>query len=1242
MKDRLRRRMSKGSLLVTTVVLLSVSFGIIMVLPENARATTRYVGGGGPGNYTTIQAAIDVASAGDTIFVYNGTYYERVTVHRTLSVVGEDKNNTRIDGGGIGDVIHVSADWVNVTGFTVVNSGSNAGDSGVELNSVHDCRLEGNEIESNSRHGIRLDSATNNTVTGNNLSDNGRGIALYYSPDNTFTSNNISRNSVGIQLESSARNNLTGNNLTANEDGMFLIGSNESRIYDNTLARSRWRGIVVASSTNSNLANNIMTRNGILLYGDVLEHWNTHTINTSNTVNGKPVYYWKDTVGGSIPADAGEAILANCTGVVLDNLSVNDGSLGIELGFSSNNVITNNNASSNGWNGIRLAHSHDNTIGNNTIRQNNMSGIELFVSYNNTIERNDVTQKNWYAGILLRSSGSNNVSGNNVSDNQWGIFLEYTGNNTIIANNVSANRKRGLLLIDSDNNTIAGNIVSGNGEEGFALMSSDRNVIVNNSVDSNVGAGVYVFVSQENEIVDNHVSGNRHGIWLYQSSNNTCERNNVSDNIWGFLVFSGANSNTINNNTASSGDTGISVGSSVNNTISNNTLTFNYEGLSMGASSYNMLIGNNASDNNGYGINLWGSDGNAVTDNHVSDNFWAGIYLNSTDNTTVSGNTVSGNLNGILMISSSANTIANNTASYNKDGIYVYWGSYANTIVNNTVSLNSDYAIVLSMNVNNTLRNNTMIENGAFVSGMSIEYWNNHTIDTTNTVNGKPVYYWKNVSGGTIPSGAGQVILANCTNVVVENQNVSNGSVGMELGFSDNNTISNNTAYSNNMDGFYILYSDNNTVSNNTASDSVTGFYIRLSENNTIAHNTASGDSKGIHLTQSDNNTVRRNTVSDNLDGIAVSSSSNNVITNNTVSSNDIQGFYVSSSDNNLLYHNNIINNTVQAYEEWGNNQWDNGYPSGGNYWSDYVGPDLFSGPNQNVPGSDGIGDVPHAIQEANQDRYPLMQPAGAYPRPPLAVQAVLSGGNVENITLSWSLSPDDGTGQMSVIGYDVYRGTTYDFRGLGYALVASLPNGTISYVDSMAGEGDPDTYFYRICAVDTGNNRSWAANQAGKFTRPLGKGLSLLSVPLIQSNESIERVLQTLSFDRAWTYDSLSQEWKSYMRSKTYSTLDRVNHTVGIWLSVTDDSNLTVAGVVPAQTTIHLYEGWNLVSYPSFNSSYTVYDLKMDTGAVRVEGYDPAPPYFLRVLGDGEMLQTGYGYWIMVGADTTWTVNIQ
>jgi len=101
--------------------------------------------------------------------------------------------------------------------------------------------------------------------------------------------------------------------------------------------------------------------------------------------------------------------------------------------------------------------------------------------------------------------------------------------------------------------------------------------------------------------------------------------------------------------------------------------------------------------------------------------------------------------------------------------------------------------------------------------------------------------------------------------------------------------------------------------------------------------------------------------------------SDSNVITCNVLSKNDC-GVLLFSCQNNTFHHNNFINNEEQV-GGFLKNTWDNGYPSGGNYWTDYGGVDLYSGPYQNETGSDGIGDTPYVIEENNRDNYPLMDP---------------------------------------------------------------------------------------------------------------------------------------------------------------------------------------------------------------------------------------------------------------------------
>jgi len=162
----------------------------------------------------------------------------------------------------------------------------------------------------------------------------------------------------------------------------------------------------------------------------------------------------------------------------------------------------------------------------------------------------------------------------------------------------------------------------------------------------------------------------------------------------------------------------------------------------------------------------------------------------------------------------------------------------------------------------------------------------------------------------------------------------------------------------NNDDGIYLSYSSNK--------NSITG--------NDVIEN----KKKGIWLDSSPYNTICGNHIINNQYGILIDDS-NNTITKNTIAENEY-GVQV-YSPNNKFYHNNFINNTDQVYvdEHSNNNIWDDGYPSGGNYWSGYAGVDEKSGPNQDQPGSDGIGDVAYTINANNTDGYPLMAPFSAF-----------------------------------------------------------------------------------------------------------------------------------------------------------------------------------------------------------------------------------------------------------------------
>ena len=154
------------------------------------------------------------------------------------------------------------------------------------------------------------------------------------------------------------------------------------------------------------------------------------------------------------------------------------------------------------------------------------------------------------------------------------------------------------------------------------------------------------------------------------------------------------------------------------------------------------------------------------------------------------------------------------------------------------------------------------------------------------------------------------------------------------------------------------------------------GVYIRdYHQNVNVTNNLIIQNGYGIKLDQAHNITIAGNNITNNAyDGLYLSWSFDNTIFGNNIKANTY-GIILYDSSNNSIYHNNFLNNTSQVYSYNSVNFWDNDYPSGGNYWSDYTDVDLYSGPHQNVTGSDGIGDTPYVIDENNRDNYPLMTP---------------------------------------------------------------------------------------------------------------------------------------------------------------------------------------------------------------------------------------------------------------------------
>ena len=227
------------------------------------RGDTLYVGGSGPYNYTKIQDAIDDASDGDTVFVYNDSspYYESIQINESINLIGEDRNTTAIIDNSSEHSIYIKTDNVSIREFTIQNSNK----WGIRIEYYFgNCTISENIILNNNWSGISMHFSNNNIIKDNTFFDN-NAMLLACCNNNTISDNTINHSifapnyGYGICLLSNSRwNNISGNIIKDNDEGIKLFYSEYNFIFNNIITSNEGYGIEIRdSSDNSIFGNNI-------------------------------------------------------------------------------------------------------------------------------------------------------------------------------------------------------------------------------------------------------------------------------------------------------------------------------------------------------------------------------------------------------------------------------------------------------------------------------------------------------------------------------------------------------------------------------------------------------------------------------------------------------------------------------------------------------------------------------------------------------------------------------------------------------------------------------------------------------------------------------------------------------------------------------------------------------------------------------------------------------------------------
>lgn len=420
-----------------TFIIFTLFSVVLFIFPQvgvEAEAKTIVV----PDDYSTINLAIDSAFDGDIIFVRSGTYNETLLLNKSLSLVGENKETTIINGHNEAPVVYICKDGVNVTGFTLLNG---------DFPLPHSPDFPwGTRLA-----GIHLHNVRNCRITGNNIANSGCGIWLVEAHENNISRNYVTNNDYGIRFKSSTNNQFRNNSLSNNLYNLYF-----------------------SDQTFQSLSGN--------------------NIDDSNTANGKTIIYWENKHDSVVPQHVGIIYLINCNTITIQDFDTNAKIERITVSNTNNSKIigihdTNINLINSHFNSITenicsisLLRSHRNSI------TDNLGMISLTYANNNSIVEN-------CGQIVLRGCSFNNIERNNCSGHKHGIQLHDTCNyNSIIGNNLSNNSISGVTLDGGGTpdaiyfpnfNTIIGNNIVGNGLWGIDIGSAHNTRIERNNIIGN-------------------------------------------------------------------------------------------------------------------------------------------------------------------------------------------------------------------------------------------------------------------------------------------------------------------------------------------------------------------------------------------------------------------------------------------------------------------------------------------------------------------------------------------------------------------------------------------------------------------------------------------------------------------------------------------------------------------------------------------------------------------------------------
>jgi parallel beta-helix repeat protein len=638
-------------------------------------------------SFSSIQQAINDAADGSTIEVPSGIYYEHISINKTINLVGEDVSSTIIDGGNNGTVVEITRSLVNISNFTIRNSGYGWTKHGIYVFDAENVTIKGNWLH-DTCHNIKLNFTVNtsvieNTINGTMTQPTMYGIRVQNSIDCTISGNKVSDCVGAVHLENATGCVISNNLLQGNSQGIRLYTpcvSNEIR--ENIVYNNTYDGMVDTMPYNSTLLANRFFHNNFI------ENENTFVYRGTSSCwdNGYPSggNYWSK----------------------YDGADEHSGEFQNEIGYDGIGDTV-YNVSSYEKDRYSLMHPYGSVMNIET----NMCYLTIQSAINapETLDGHEITVK---SGIY-REHIMVNKSLSLIGENRTTTIID-------------GGRAGSVVAVVAENVSLIGFTIRNSGSN-YPPYGNDCGLLLDHSVSGNISfnifvdnrIGVYLFFSEQNHLEDNLAYSNiESGIWLWHSGRNTLRRNTLFNNTYGFGVFGNSfekfnNSIDMTNNVEGKpiryvvgGANEIFDGEStgtlylincVNITVRNLNLTGNGHGVFY----YNVTqsrIQNLTASGNNYGVDLLSSHNNTVSNNYCENN-WVGIRLESSNNNTVKNNTLVAGEKGISLYEADSNRVEGNTIRNTAFGIRLST-SHSNRIYRNNFVQNIAQADLVNSNQN--------------------------------------------------------------------------------------------------------------------------------------------------------------------------------------------------------------------------------------------------------------------------------------------------------------------------------------------------------------------------------------------------------------------------------------------------------------------------------------------------------------------------------------------------------------